>query len=330
MLAYNHGPHIGKAIESVLAQEGDFPVELLIGEDHSTDNTLAIAREYEQANPGKVRVITSAENVGMMANLRRLETACSAKYIAYCEADDYWHDRAKLKKQVTFLEENPDYVLCHTEYRSIYIETGKIIPNAARQPTDLNDADGFDDILSGRRLVLTLTACIRASVLHQVLAECSECYDSKFLMADTQRWLELVRRGKVKCLHEVTATHLLLSESASQSKNPKRVLRFVLSSKFVLDYYINKYGCRPETKVAATRRTSLGVLSCAYAASDGEAAKKVIDECRSAGISLGTRAALYNFGSRSPRRRQIAQPCLVFLHYWGKAWGKIGRLAGAT
>ncbi len=329
MLAYNHGAYIRKAIESVVDQVGDFPIELLIGEDGSTDNTLEIAREFERSAPGKVRVITSPSNVGMLQNLRRLESASRSKYVAYCEADDYWHDSEKLKKQVDFLESHPDYALVHTEYQTKFVETGRIIPNAARQPTDLDDADAFNEILSGRRLVLTLTACIRSSTLNEMLSTCPECYDSRFLMGDTQRWLELSRRGKVKCLHEVTATHLIISESASQSKNPKRVLRFILSTKDVLEYYIKKYGCPPEIKAAALSRVNIGVLACAYAAGDFETATKTLKEHRESKLSPTVLPWLYYFGSRSPSNKMLVRPGLTLIQYWNKISRKAGQIVNS-
>ena len=64
MLAYKHEQYIAQAIEGVLAQQCDFPVELVIGEDCSPDNTRDVANEYEQAHPGLVRIITSEHNVG--------------------------------------------------------------------------------------------------------------------------------------------------------------------------------------------------------------------------------------------------------------------------
>lgn len=325
MLAYNHGPYIRQAIEGVLFQETTFPIELLIGEDHSTDNTLEIAREYERAHPTIIRIITSEKNVGAMKNLQRLESACQGKYVAYCEGDDYWHDRGKLNKQVDFLEQHSEYTLVHTEFRTLSIGTGHVVPNAARQPHDLNDDDAYNELLAGRRIVLTLTACVRATVLRKVLTECPECYNPQYLMGDTQRWLELARRGRVKCLHEVTSTHLLLPESASQSNNPSRLLRFILSSKHILDHYIEKYGCPPAIEAAARARTSIGVLRCAFSAGDSSVAKQMREEYRQSGGRRKITAFLYYFGSLSPMRRRIVQPALHGADLWDRVLRKLTR-----
>lgn len=315
MITYNHEPYIRRAIEGVLSQETDFPVELLIGEDHSTDTTLEIVREYAHAHPTKIRLITSDENVGAKKNLQRLEAACEGKYTAYCEGDDYWHDPKKLQKQVRFLEANPAYSLVHTEFRMIFVSSGRVVCNAARQPANLDDGDAFDDLLSGRRTVLTLTVCARTTELRAILTECPEVYDPRFLMGDTQRWLELSRRGRIKCLREVMATHLVLSESASQSRDPRRELRFIKSTKDILEHYIAKYGCRPKTRTAALARSGIGILQCAFEAGDFETAQQAFAEYRALDITNKLPAMLYWFGSRSRRRRRMVRPALSLLKF---------------
>ena len=51
MTTYNHERYIAKAIESVLRQQTTFRVEIVVGEDCSTDRTLNIARDYQSMSP---------------------------------------------------------------------------------------------------------------------------------------------------------------------------------------------------------------------------------------------------------------------------------------
>jgi glycosyltransferase involved in cell wall biosynthesis len=103
MITYNHGPYLAEAIEGVIAQKTDFPIELIIGEDCSTDNTREIALDYQRRYPHLIRVIYSEKNVGMMGNFRRMLEACRGEFIALCEGDDYWIDPEKLREQVSVL-----------------------------------------------------------------------------------------------------------------------------------------------------------------------------------------------------------------------------------
>jgi glycosyltransferase involved in cell wall biosynthesis len=326
LITYNHAAHIRKSIGGVLEQRTSFPFELIVGEDCSTDGTREIVFECQRAHPGVIRVITSEKNVGAFENFRRTEQACRGDYVCYCDGDDYWTAPDKLERQVGFLRANPDYAMVHTAFRMFYVESKKLVEQPLRLPKNLNDADSFNEILSGRRHVWPLTVCIRRSVLEPVLRECPECYDRKFLMADTQRWLEIARRGKIKYFPEVTATRQALAESASRSKNPGRVLQFAISNKEVFDHYIDKYGCSPEAKKSAKARCAFFLLTSAYAAGNVQAAKAALDEYRKAGARISLQDFLYYFGSRSGARAKLVRPALAITGLWGRAKRRAARL----
>ena len=314
ILAYNHGPYIQRAIEGVLQQKTSFPFELIIGEDCSTDNTREIALKYEQLHPGIIRVITSERNVGGHENSRRCEQACRGRYLAYCEGDDYWTNPEKLEKQVKFLESHPDYAMVHTAFRMHYIESGKTVPEPLRLPNDLVDEDAFNEILSGKRKIWGLTVCIRRSIYDEVIRDCPECYDTRFLMGDTQRWLEIAHRGKIKYLPETTATRQVLLESATQSKNPARVLRFAISNKDVYDYYIAKYGCSKEAEKCTKTRCAFYLLSCSYEAGNAQVAKEALNEYNQVGVRPPLAARLYYYGSKKRWLRKLVCPVLATLN----------------
>jgi len=120
MITYNHESYIAQAIEGVLMQKTDFAIEIVIGEDCSTDRTREIVLDYQKKYPELIRVIISDNNVGMMNNSKRTMAACRGKYMAICEGDDYWTDPYKLQKQVDFLEANEDCTLCFHATKFIY------------------------------------------------------------------------------------------------------------------------------------------------------------------------------------------------------------------
>lgn len=118
MLAYNHGDYVEQAIEGVLAQANACPLELLIGEDCSTDTTREIAVRYQKRYPNIVRVITADTNVGAMANSRRVLAATRGDFIAHLDGDDYWLP-GKLARQLAFLAQNPGCAAVYTNALTI-------------------------------------------------------------------------------------------------------------------------------------------------------------------------------------------------------------------
>ncbi len=104
---HNRGQYIEEAVRSVLRQSYK-NIEIIVIDDGSTDNTKKILDPYIKAK--KIRYIYQ-ENTGSICARKRAINYSQGKYIAILDSDDIWCDQDKLKKQVEFLEEHPDYVL---------------------------------------------------------------------------------------------------------------------------------------------------------------------------------------------------------------------------
>lgn len=123
---YNHEEFIEDALCGFLAQKTNFPFEVIVRDDASTDQTAEIIRKYAERYPKIIKPIL--ETVNKYPNVQPgpvLRSLAKGKYLAYCEGDDYWIDSLKLQKQVDYLENNPDTSLLETQ--SVAIENGFII-----------------------------------------------------------------------------------------------------------------------------------------------------------------------------------------------------------
>lgn len=114
-LVYNHEKYIAQALDGFLMQKTDFPFEVIVHDDASTDNSAQIIREYEKKFPSIIKPIYETENQyskhdGSLGRI--VNSKLSGKYVALCEGDDYWIDENKLQMQVDFLESHPDYMMC--------------------------------------------------------------------------------------------------------------------------------------------------------------------------------------------------------------------------
>lgn len=114
MITYGHEKYIREAIEGVLVQQCNFEIELIISNDCSPDNTDKVIQDILDKNEIKivVKYFKHETNLGTMPNFIFALQQCSGQYIALCEGDDYWTDPLKLRKQVDFLDQNLEYVLC--------------------------------------------------------------------------------------------------------------------------------------------------------------------------------------------------------------------------
>lgn len=116
MIVYNHQPYLAEAITSIVTQECEFPFELIIGEDHSADDSLEIALEYQRLYPDIIRVLHGGPNIGMNANSRRVRAASRGNFLAWCEGDDYWCDKRKIAAQANILQSCPEVGAVHTNW----------------------------------------------------------------------------------------------------------------------------------------------------------------------------------------------------------------------
>ncbi|MDQ0346349.1 glycosyltransferase family 2 protein [Ancylobacter vacuolatus] len=120
IICYNQKDFIAQAIESALAQVGDFFHDIVIADDGSTDGTADIARDFCARHPFALRMIGDGTNRGISGNFQRAFAAAGGEFLAVLEGDDYWTDPAKLARQIAFLRKNAD---CSMVFSKIEIET---------------------------------------------------------------------------------------------------------------------------------------------------------------------------------------------------------------
>lgn len=162
MPAFNHGPYIAEALDSVLRQQVAFEYEIVIGDDCSTDDTRAIALEYTLRFPDRIRLLLNDRNLGVFDNDRRILQACRGEYIAGLEADDYWTSPFKLQALVECLDEHREYSACF--HRADHV--GDQIPVMWRAaPPVIKPYYTTDDLLAYGPFIQACTVVFRAAAL---------------------------------------------------------------------------------------------------------------------------------------------------------------------
>jgi glycosyltransferase involved in cell wall biosynthesis len=166
--AYNQKLFIAQTVESFLMQKTNFQFDIVIGDDCSTDGTSEILKSFEEKYPDKIKVMTPEKNVGPHLNMINAVNVCKGKYIALCDGDDYWTDPYKLQKQVDFLEQNPEYIICCHYTRVVDIDGNELYVDPKPVPL----VHTYNDLLVGKQ-VETKTA----SVVYHNIPEVSELFE---------------------------------------------------------------------------------------------------------------------------------------------------------
>lgn len=129
-IAYNHEKYIRRMIESVLVQKTNFPFQIVIHDDASTDKTAEIIQEYADKYPQIIIPILEEENqyskLGCSME-RVMDPHTTGRYCCELEGDDYWIDNNKLQEQYQFLLTHPDVSLAASRRKKVD-EFERVIP----------------------------------------------------------------------------------------------------------------------------------------------------------------------------------------------------------
>lgn len=206
-LAYNHEPYIEDALEGFLIQETDFPFEVLIHDDASTDRTAAIIREYEAAYPHIIKPIYQSENQHSK-NVRISTTyqypRAQGEYIALCEGDDYWLDNKKLQIQFEILNGDKHISCCCHSY--IIVNKNKEKISEFKRPTGIIN---IDDIIMNNKIPQTATRMFRKKDLNSMPQFFYDC-----TVGDYPNMLNATTKGNIYCMDNVFSAYRIHPENS--------------------------------------------------------------------------------------------------------------------
>jgi glycosyltransferase involved in cell wall biosynthesis len=205
---YNHEKYIGQMLEGALMQQTSFDFEIVIGDDASTDATPDIIRQYSLERPGVIRAFLHSENQGPSEprefagrnNVLQLLKACRGEYVAMCEGDDYWTDPLKLQKQVDFLDNNPDFAVCHHNMEVIY-EDGS--PSHFFNSSDQKAVSTITDLLEDKWFMATASWMYRNHFLIEDFAD----WHAQAAAGDWAIMFQLAAKGKIGYLPDVMGVY---------------------------------------------------------------------------------------------------------------------------
>jgi glycosyltransferase involved in cell wall biosynthesis len=205
VLTYNHANYIRQTLDSIVTQKTNFPFEILVGDDASTDSTAEIIREYHARYPDLIVPILHKENLGGYGKNNTLDALSKAKgqYIAPMDGDDYWIDDDRLQKLVDFLDKNTDFVACFHNAEVIF-EDGTH-PNEFVNPPDQKEITTVEDFIGEVEVWFIATSAI--VFRHGIIKEYPQWFhESK--SGDIPRYILLGKNGgKFKYINETLSVY---------------------------------------------------------------------------------------------------------------------------
>lgn len=218
---YNHSQFVRQSIESILAQETDFPVEIILHDDASTDGTREIIAEYVQRYPRLFRNVMQVENQYSQGKclLRPLLSVPLGQFIALTHGDDFWAHPRKLMLQKKLMETKPDVVLCGHRFRLVGASSSDEGP-----VSEIRKEEGdIKDILL-LNYIHTATAMFRNGVLK--VEDLRDPPES----GDWFIWVQLLKHGKAGFINEVMSGYRIHAGGLNSGTPLRGRLRVVTAS----------------------------------------------------------------------------------------------------
>lgn len=218
MPAYNAQNYIKEAIESVLNQTmGD--LELLVLDDGSKDNTVAIAKELERKD-ARVRVLINEKNMGVARTRNRGIDMSKGEYIAFLDSDDVWR-KEKLEKQIA-LAQTTGADIIYSSY-ALVSENGKRKYNDFIVPATTS----FKEMLR-----CNVLGC--STVLLSKKAKENHRFSTEYYHEDYVLWLALMQDGfKAAGVTECLVDYRVMEVSRSSNKIDSAKKRWIIYRDFL-------------------------------------------------------------------------------------------------
>lgn len=277
-MTYNHEAYISQCLDGFIMQKTDFPFIAIVHDDASTDKTASIILEYAKKYPNIIKPIFETENQyskhdGSLTRIFDSALPAGVKYIAICEGDDYWTDPYKLQKQVTFLEQHPDYGLVYGKVRTWIQEDSRFDGSFGRRVRT------FEELVK-KNTIPTLTVVLKYDLDIKYRKEINPI-TKKWKMGDYPRWLYLSKISKIGFIDEYLGVYRVSRVSASHFIDKEGCLDYKINTLEIALYMCRKFG-------VDTRLTEIRLLWCkleyAYLVSDVEMLNEVQSDIASANI----------------------------------------------
>jgi glycosyltransferase involved in cell wall biosynthesis len=121
MATFNGARYLGEQLTS-LATQTQKPLELIVCDDGSTDETMAILQSFSQLAPFAIKIFQNTERLGYQQNFIKAASLCKGSLIAFCDQDDIWNDD-KLSIVSRYFQRSEDLLVAH-DY-SVFFEDGR-------------------------------------------------------------------------------------------------------------------------------------------------------------------------------------------------------------
>lgn len=228
---YNQESFVDKAISSVVNQKTDFSFKIIIGDDGSSDETVAKINEWIKKADAEIELVEMEREgtsfvPGFRASALRLELLkhVETEFFIFLDGDDYFSDENKLQKQFDILtsQQNADCVVCAHGICYEYMDGKRTFQDISRIANRKLSIGQY----WGSYYLHTDTMLIRSRIIPQIDADILQ--DT---FNDTIITYAIMQHGKMYVMPDIMAVYVqnpagLYVGSTRMTKNIREIMDF--------------------------------------------------------------------------------------------------------
>lgn len=307
VLTYNQEATIGRTLGFLVSQRTEYPIEIVVTDDCSSDRTAEICRQYADRYPTLIRFHRNATNLGLVENYFRTFERCRGELIADCAGDDCWTQNAYLDQRIRLLEQHPEAQLVF----SPWIE---VSDNGDEKPCGPDETDRPTEgsqTVSGRLLLRELLASKRPRPLHLsaiiyrgdtvsklLKSRREDICNEEFGCEDTPTLAALLSRGDAVWFDRPTLRYTVSDDSITGTRDHRKAA--LTYSRFVVAHYrlARIYGVPLSYIRRAQSRKADFALRMAQKSGDRKLLRRIVEVFKREGVSLGWKGCMIRFISK--------------------------------
>lgn len=217
--SYNYEQYISKALDSILNQKTDFIFEVIVVDDCSTDSSRTILEKFREQYPNYIRLFFNEKNKGLTRTWIDICKEARGKYIARCDADDYWIDEYKLQKQFDLLESDEALLWSNTSF-NIVDENDQVLAEDVFRNGPIAYANTYEKMLATKGMTLTSSWMVDTKLMQEV----NQVIDPDSVDDGFPMQLEFFQKTKLAFVDDVCVAYRMTSNSDSRPVSEEKML----------------------------------------------------------------------------------------------------------
>ena len=323
MPSYNKEEYISEALDSVFMQETSYDYHIVVADDCSRDKTVDIVKQYQEKYPDKITLLESETNQKLYKNVLRAYEITKTDYFCVLDPDDYWTDKHKIQKALSFLEANKDYSIYATQTMLLYKDGTKKLFLAVGREIDSD----FEDYINMRAILgNTLGSVYRNTVFKYGVPDKMKHLTSptqeQTFRGDSFRNAIHIKTGKVHFVPEFDAVYRITESGIWQSLTD--IEQNLLNAVFYRDiweYFDKKYNELLFQSYRLFNKANTNLLDNMLKIQDKEKRKYIFNQLENLKVLYNENQQLLNYNLN----KNLKPKYRIMLYFYNKLHKKLSK-----